>query len=114
MLIATRRPELLSLVGYRPGLLYNPSRVYQSYNIGYIPCLLVGNRRSRLLLVPRLLLVSLLCLERSGSAQKPPANANSYLTVRCYSQLLSNPNPALTLQRFPQPLYHPLLAARVG
>jgi hypothetical protein len=97
MLIATQRLELLSLVSYRPGLLYNPARVYQSYNIGCMPCLLVGNRRSRLLLVPRLLLVSLLCLERGGSAQKPPANANRDLTVRGNRPLLSYPNPALAL-----------------
>jgi hypothetical protein len=43
MLIAAQRLELLLLISYRPGLLYNLSRVYQSYNIYYIAYLLISN-----------------------------------------------------------------------
>jgi hypothetical protein len=62
-----------------------------------MPYLLISNQRSRLLLVLRLLLVSLLYLKRGRSTQKLLANTNYDLIVRYYSQLLSNPNLALTL-----------------
>jgi hypothetical protein len=63
MLIYARRLELLSLVSYYSRLLYNPSRVYQLCDMRYIFYLLVGNRRSHVLLILRFILVSLFCLE---------------------------------------------------
>lgn len=56
---------------------------FMPHDVCSISCLLLGNRRSYLLLTLLLTLLSLLALKCRGSAQKSPANANRNLTVCC-------------------------------
>ena len=76
-------------------------------------CLLIGNLIFCLLLSLLLVLLALICLERSRSTQKPLADANRYLPVPGKRLLLAHCNPALALQRLPQSICCLLTAAGV-
>jgi hypothetical protein len=45
MPLYARRPELLSLLRYDTGLLYNPSRIYHPRNVRGMPSLLICDQR---------------------------------------------------------------------
>jgi hypothetical protein len=82
MPVRTRRPELLLPVRYRACLLYNTSRVYHPGDVHRVPRLHVCDGRPSVLLIPLLVLVSLLGLERGRLPQKLLTNANSDFLVR--------------------------------
>jgi hypothetical protein len=81
MPVRAGRSERQPPVGRDAGHLHDPARVHYPHNVQRVPSLLVCNERSQVVVPPRPTLIPPVCSKRTRSAQKPPANTNSNLTV---------------------------------